>query len=51
MNNKSFVTPFDVIEVAHQVLDHRMILNYKADAKGIKTKDIINKIIEVTKAP
>ena len=51
LNNKNFVTPFDVIEVAHQVLDHRMILNYKADAKGITTKDIINKIIEVTKAP
>lgn len=51
LNNKSFVTPFDVIEVAHQVLDHRMILNYKADAKGISAKDIINKIIEVTKAP
>jgi MoxR-like ATPase len=51
LNNKNFVTPFDVIEVAHQVLDHRMILNYKADAKEITTKDIINKIIEVTKAP
>jgi MoxR-like ATPase len=51
LNNKNFVTPFDVIEVAHQVLDHRMILNYKADAKEITTKDIINKIIEVIKAP
>lgn len=51
LNNKNFVTPFDVIEVVHQVLEHRMILNYKADAKGISAKDIINKIIEVTKAP
>lgn len=51
LNNKNYVTPYDVIEVVHQVLEHRMILNYKADAKGITTKDIINKIIEVIKAP
>ena len=51
LNNKDYVTPYDVIEVVHQVLGHRMILNYKADSKGITTKDIINKIIEVTKAP
>ncbi|CAM3893458.1 AAA family ATPase [Arcobacter cloacae] len=51
LNNKDYVTPYDVIEVVHQVLEHRMILNYKADSKGITTKDIINKIIEVIKAP
>lgn len=51
LNNKDFVTPYDVIEVIHQVLEHRMILNYKANSNNISASDILNKIIEKIPTP
>lgn len=51
LNNKNFVTPYDVIEVIHQVLEHRMILNYKANSNNISASDILNKIIEKIPTP
>ena len=40
-NNRDYVTPDDIKEVAYDVLNHRVILNYEAEAEGIKPKDII----------
>ena len=36
----------DVKEVANDVLNHRIILNYEAEAEGIKSEFIISKILE-----
>jgi len=46
LKGKDFVSPLDVIEIAPDILRHRIILNYKAEAQGIKSDDIINKIIQ-----
>jgi MoxR-like ATPase len=35
----------DVQAVAHAVLRHRIVKNYKAEAEGITVDDIINKIL------
>lgn len=51
LNKRDFVTPFDVIEVIHQVLEHRMILNYKASTNNLNASDILNKIIEKIPVP
>ena len=51
LNNKDFVTPYDVIQVVHQVLEHRMILSYKANSNGLSASDILNKIIEKIPTP
>ena len=38
--------PDDVKEVANDVLNHRIILNYEAEAEGIESEFIISKILE-----
>ena len=44
-NNRDYVTPDDIKEVAYDVLNHRVILNYEAEAEGINPKEIIEKIL------
>jgi MoxR-like ATPase len=48
---KDFVTPLDVAAVVADVLRHRIILSYKAEAKGINSDHIIRKVLEAVKAP
>ena len=35
----------DVKAVAHPILRHRMVRNYKAEAEGLKIEDIINQLL------
>ena len=51
INGKDYVTPLDIANVAYDVLRHRVILSYKAEAKGINSDFIIKKILETIKAP
>ncbi len=46
MNNRLFVVPEDVRCVAHDVLRHRMVLNYEGKAKGVDPDAIVDAIIE-----
>lgn len=39
-------TTDDVRYIAHSVLKHRIVLNYRAEAEGIKPTDIINEILD-----
>ena len=45
-NNRDYVTPDDIKEVAYDVLNHRVILNYEAEAEGIRSEEIIEKILD-----
>ncbi len=51
IRGNDFVTPLDVSYIANSVLRHRILLNYKAQAKKIGTDDIIKSIIETIKVP
>ncbi len=51
LKNKDYVTPLDIIEVAPDVLRHRIILNYKAEADEITADDIIKKVLEAIPVP
>lgn len=46
MEGRDFVLPEDIKEVAQDVLNHRIILNYEAEADGITTHDIIDTILK-----
>jgi len=39
----------DVKRVTRQVLEHRIILNFKAEAENITTADIIEKLLKSVK--
>jgi MoxR-like ATPase len=44
-NERDFVLPEDIKEIVHDVLNHRIILNYEAEADGITTRQIIDSIL------
>ena len=44
-NNRDYVLPEDIKEIAQDVLNHRILLNYEAEADGVKTSDIIQSIL------
>ena len=46
LSNRDYVMPDDTKEIAHDVLNHRIILNYEAEAEGIKPELIIKNILE-----
>ena len=46
LRGKDFVTPLDVADVVGNVLRHRIILNYKAEANGITTDYIVKTIMQ-----
>ncbi|MBX2957595.1 MAG: MoxR family ATPase [Cyclobacteriaceae bacterium] len=45
MEGRDYVLPEDIKEVALDVMNHRIILNYEAEADNIKTSDIIKAIL------
>ena len=47
INGRNYVIPQDVKDIAHLVLRHRVILNYKARAEGINSDDVINEILAI----
>ena len=46
MEGRDFVTPDDIRAVAHDVLRHRLILSFEAEAGGINANQVIDKLIE-----
>ncbi|MFI3291077.1 MAG: MoxR family ATPase [Opitutales bacterium] len=51
INNRSYVSPQDIKDIALDVLRHRIIVSYEAEAESIKSEDIINKILDTVKVP
>lgn len=51
LNSRGYVMPEDVKAIAHDVLRHRILLSYEAEAEEITTDDIIKKILEKIKVP
>ena len=49
LEGRDFVLPEDIKEVALDVLNHRIILNYEAEADNVKTSDIVKVLL--TKVP
>ena len=47
---RPYVATEDIKAMAYPVLRHRIITNYNAEAEGIKTDDIIRRLIESTEA-
>ncbi|MEN8194577.1 MAG: AAA family ATPase [Bacteroidota bacterium] len=47
MMNRDHVTPEDVKAIVNDVLRHRLILTYEANAQGMTTDDVIDEIVKV----
>ena len=51
LQSRSYVTPHDVKSVATEILRHRVILTYEAEAEGKTNDDIIRKILDNVPVP
>ena len=45
-DQRDYVLPEDVKEIAPDILNHRIILNYEAEADNVDTKQIVDKILK-----
>jgi MoxR-like ATPase len=45
LNNRDFVSPDDVQAVAHDVLRHRILLSFEAEASGMTPDKVVNELI------
>jgi MoxR-like ATPase len=46
MEGRDYVLPEDIKAIAEDVLNHRIILNYEAEADNVSTRDLIHKILD-----
>jgi len=51
LRGKNFVTPLDVAKVVNSVLRHRIILSYQAESSGLDSEKVVEKIMNIIKAP
>ncbi len=51
LDGREFVTPEDVQAVAHDVLRHRLILTFEADAQGIGPNQVIDELLAKLPVP
>ena len=48
---RSHVSPADIKALAHPVLRHRILANFKAEAEGITSDKIIDRLLESIPTP
>lgn len=51
LRGKDFVTPVDVAYIAKELMRHRVVLTYEAEAEGITTDEIIQSVLETVQIP
>ena len=51
LEGRDYVTPQDVKEVALDVLRHRVLLTYEADAEGITSDHVVRNVLGAVEAP
>ena len=51
MSGRGYVTPQDVKTMAHDILRHRIILSYEAEAEGKSTDELISMFLERIEVP
>jgi MoxR-like ATPase len=51
LNARAYVTPEDIKALGLDVLRHRVILTYRADADGIDSDELLRRIFEAVPVP
>jgi MoxR-like ATPase len=51
MEGRAYVVPQDVKNVAYNILRHRIILTYEAEAEEITSTDVIKRILDELRTP
>ena len=51
INQRGYVTPDDIRAIGMDVLRHRVLISYEAEAEEVSSEDIVQRIFEVTEVP
>ena len=51
LKGRDFVIPEDIHDVVYDVLRHRIILSFEAQAEGLRSDDIISNILKMVPLP
>jgi MoxR-like ATPase len=51
LQHRAYVTPEDVRAMAMDVLRHRLILTYEAEAENVSPEDVIERILSTVQVP
>ena len=51
INQRGYVTPDDIRAIGMDVLRHRVLESYEAEAEEVSSEDIVQRIFEITEVP
>ena len=51
LRGKDYVSPVDIAYIIKEIMRHRLILTYEAEAEGVTTDQVIDKIVEAVAIP
>jgi MoxR-like ATPase len=51
LHGRGYVVPEDVKEIAKDVLRHRILLTYEAEAEDVTTETIVDRVLERVEVP
>lgn len=51
MEGRGFVTPEDIREIIYDIMRHRIIPTFEAEAEEVTTEDIIKRVVETVEVP
>jgi MoxR-like ATPase len=51
LRGRGYVIPEDVKEIAHDVLRHRILLTYEAEAENVTTENVVDRVLERVEVP
>ncbi|HIC10919.1 MAG TPA: MoxR family ATPase [Campylobacterales bacterium] len=51
LNGRDYLSPVDIAQMVYEVLRHRIILTYEAEADNITSDDVIRKVVEKVEIP
>jgi MoxR-like ATPase len=51
LRHRGYVTPEDVKAIGHDVLRHRVVLTYEADAEEVTSEQVVRRVFEVVEVP
>jgi MoxR-like ATPase len=51
LRHRGYVTPEDVKAIGPDVLRHRLVLTYEADAEEVTTEQVVKRVFEVVEVP
>lgn len=51
LEGRNYVTPEDIHVIAHDVLRHRILLSFEAEAEGVSSDDFIDSLLRLVAVP